>query len=175
MSGRGRPTRLVLIGMMGAGKTTVGRLLAERLGWSFWDNDEALLAATGSTAAEMQQAAGDAALHRLEDTLLREALAGQTRTVFAAAASVVLDPAAASGALTVWLRASAAREEQNVAGSGQHHRPLPADAAAVLQRFNAARAPLYEQLADITIDVANEPQGTCERVIEALEQQTLAG
>src|SRR5438046_2100382 len=46
---------VVLIGMMGAGKTTVGRLLAKRLGWGFWDNDEALQKETGHTAGEFQR------------------------------------------------------------------------------------------------------------------------
>ena len=77
---------LALIGMMGTGKTTVGQMLATRLGWAFWDNDEALRRATGRTAAELQRVRGQAALHEIEDSLLREALRRQTQTVFAAAA-----------------------------------------------------------------------------------------
>jgi shikimate kinase len=159
---------VVLIGMMGVGKSTVGRLLARRLGWGFWDNDEALSRATGETAAEVQQADGQEALHRLENRLLREALADRSLTVFAAAASVVLEPELLSGAVTVWLRVSAAREAEQIAHSGQHHRPLPADAAASLLRIGAHRAPLYARLADITVDVAAQPAATCDRLIEAL-------
>ena len=160
---------IVLIGMMGAGKTTVGRLLANRLGWRFWDNDEALTKATGEMAADVQQAEGRQALHRLENRLLREALADESLTVFAAAASVVLEPEILDGALTVWLRISAAREADQIAHSGQQHRPLPADAAAALLRIGANRAPLYARLADITVDVAGEPTATCDRVIAALD------
>jgi shikimate kinase len=160
--------QVVLIGMMGAGKTTVGRLLAHRLGWDFWDNDEALRRATGRTAAEEQRLGGADGLHATENRLLREALTGEKPTVFAAAASVVLDPETLRGVVTVWLRASAAREAENIAHSRQHHRPLPADAASALERLSEARLPLYVRLADITVDVAAEATETCERVIEAL-------
>ena len=155
--------------MMGVGKTTTGRLLAKRLGWDFWDNDEALTEATGQTAAQIQQARGQAGLHAVENRLLREALGGRTPTVFAAAGSVVLKPDLLKGQLTIWLRSTLAHEEQNIARSGQHHRPLPGDAIAVLQRLSEARLPMYERLADITVDVTGDPETTCDRVIAALD------
>jgi shikimate kinase len=69
--------------------------------------------------------------------------------------------------LTVWLRASAVKEEQNIAHSGQH-RPLPEDPIAVLQEMSDARLPAYEQLADITVNVDSDPKVTCDRVVQAL-------
>jgi shikimate kinase len=159
---------VVLIGMMGSGKTTCGRLLAKRLGWGFWDCDEALTQATGSTAGELQRTRGQAVLHAIEHRLIRDALMTRTDTVFAAAGSVVLKPSVLQGELTVWLRASAAQEQQNIAHSGQHHRPLPEDPIAVLQQMSAARLPAYERLADITVDVASDPNVTCDRVMQAL-------
>lgn len=160
---------VVLIGMMGSGKTTCGRLLAERLGWGFWDCDEALTQATGSTAGELQRTRGQAVLHAIEHRLIRDALMTRTDTVFAAAGSVVLKPGVLQGELTVWLRASAAHEQHNIAHSGQHHRPLPEDPIAVLQQMSAARLPAYERLADITVDVASDPNVTCDRVMQALQ------
>lgn len=160
--------QVVLIGMMGSGKTTCGRLLAERLGWGFWDNDEALFEATGSTAAELQRARGQGVLHAVEHRLLRTALQTHADTVFAAAGSVVLRPLVLEGALTVWLRTTPVQEEDNIADSGEQHRPLPPDPIAVLQRMSADRMPGYEQLADITVDVAKDPHITCDRVMEAL-------
>jgi shikimate kinase len=76
------------------------------------------------------------------------------------------------GALTVWLRASAVQEERNIARSGQQHRPLPEDPITVLQQMSAARLPAYERLADITVDVASDPQVTCDRVMQALAAST---
>lgn len=153
---------------MGVGKTTVGRMLAARLGCDFWDNDEALQMETGKTAAQFQQEHGQAALHKIEDRLLREALRSQSQMVFAAAASVVLNPRVLAGAITVWLRATAAREEQNIARSGQHHRPLHGDVVAALLGLIEAREPLYRAAADITVDAAADPAATCDRVLEAL-------
>lgn len=159
---------IVLIGMMGVGKTTVGRLLAARLGWAFWDNDEALERDTGQTAADVERERGKAALHRLESRLLRDALQSPEPTVLAAAGSVVLDPDALTGAMTVWLRLGIRAEEKQIAASGQHHRPLPADALATLERLAAERAARYAQLADVRVNVAGGAQATCDRVLEAL-------
>lgn len=153
---------------MGSGKTTVGRRLAERLGWAFWDNDEALERATGSTAGEVQRERGQRALHQLEDRLLREALRAPEPAVFAAAASVVLNPATVAGAFCVWLRSSARVDELHIAASGQHHRPLSGDAAAALERLASERDPEYARLADVTVEVASTPEETLDRVIDAL-------
>jgi shikimate kinase len=168
-----RKPPVVLIGMMGTGKTTVGRLLATRLGRAFWDNDEALREETGRTAAEVGREQGQAALHQLEDRLLRDALRTPQPAVFAAAASVVLYPGALDGALTVWLHTSARTELDHIAASGQLHRPLPADAVATLRRLDAERDSKYARMADVVVEVAAGPAATCERVLEALTTRHL--
>jgi shikimate kinase len=164
--------QLVLIGMMGAGKTTVGRLVAASLGWNFWDNDDALFQATGKTAAQLQHGLGLSALHQTEDRLLREALQAGEPTVYAAAGSVVLQPEILNRVPTIWLRIGASQEELNLARSGQYHRPLPSNAAPILEQLREARADKYERLAGAIVDVASTPEVTCERVIEALKEMT---
>jgi shikimate kinase len=116
----------------------------------------------------VQHARGQDALHEIEDRLLREALGSEAPAVLAAAASVVLKPDALAGALSVWLRAGADWEQRNIERSGQHHRPLPADAATFLTQLSAARESLYAKAADIAIDVASEAQATCDRVLDAI-------
>jgi shikimate kinase len=159
---------IVLIGMMGAGKSTVGRLLATQLGRPFWDNDDALLEATGKTAAELQRLENQAALHRWENRLLAAALQNPKPMVFAAAGSVALEPNLIRDALTIWLRIGANREAANLARSGQLHRPLPSDPSDVLRRMGSERERMYSRLADITVDVADGAEPTLERVLAAL-------
>lgn len=159
---------IVLIGMMGVGKTTVSRLLADRLGYELWDNDEALAKATGMTAAEVQRLEGQDALHRVEVRLLRAALRRADPTVIAAPGSVALMPGALDPAVTVWLRVGVDQEVANIAHSGQQHRPLAADAATVLRGLAHDRAAEYARLADAIVDVASDPAITCDRVLEAL-------
>ena len=75
-------------------------------------------------------------------------------------------------AFTVWLRADAAWEAQNIARSGQGHRPLPADAKDTLRQLSADREKMYASAADVIVDVATEAATTCERVVEALVNRT---
>jgi shikimate kinase len=75
-------TGIVLTGFMGAGKTTVGAILAERLGWAFVDSDREVEARAGMTVAEIFESHGEAAFRRMEADAVREA-AGRERVVLA--------------------------------------------------------------------------------------------
>ena len=164
---------IVMIGMMGVGKSTVGRLVATRLGWGYWDNDEALERRRDRRRASCSADAARPRCTPPRTGCCARLLQSHDRTVFAAAGSVVLKPELLAGELTVWLRTSLARERENIAHSGQHHRPLPEAAMAVLQRLSAARLPMYERVADITIQVADAPEATCELVMDALHERGL--
>src|SRR4051794_6921672 len=103
---------LVLVGMMGSGKTTVGRMVAARLGRRFLDSDEQVEAATGRTVREIFESDGEAAYRVLESKALCEALASRPPAVIAAAGGTVLsaDNRAAMRASgeVVWLQADPA-------------------------------------------------------------------
>ena len=87
-----RPGHVVLVGMMGTGKTTVGRLLADRLGRPFFDSDEMVEARTGHTVAELFAASGESGFRSEESAALADGLADPIPSVIAAAGGVVLDP-----------------------------------------------------------------------------------
>ncbi|HEX7444153.1 MAG TPA: shikimate kinase, partial [Acidimicrobiales bacterium] len=83
---------LILVGMMGSGKTTVGRELAGRLGWSFLDSDALVEASTGSTVAELFAERGEEAFRAEESRVLADALSSDGRAVVSAAGGAVLAP-----------------------------------------------------------------------------------
>lgn len=153
---RPAPTaHLVLIGLMGVGKTTVGRRLARRLGRPFADSDAIVEQRTGRTVRELVAERGEAAMRAAEADALRSALAADTPSVIGCAAGVVLDPAHRDllrSATVVWLRGDPAVLATR-AVSGAHRPWLEDDPAATLGRMHAERTPLYESVADLVVDV----------------------
>ncbi len=153
---RRSPVRVVLVGMMGSGKSSVGRALARRTGWPFVDNDALLEATTGRTARELLADGGEEALRAGESAAFRAALARPVPEIVAVAAGVVMDAddraAMGSAGFVVWLRATPATLARRAPGAA--HRPwLGGDAAAWLERTSREREPLYESVADLVVDV----------------------
>lgn len=148
---------LVLVGMMGVGKSTVARIVAERLGRSVVDSDSVIEARTGRTVREIFAADGEQAFRALESEVLLEALASPVPAVIAAAGGVVLSATNraalnAAKARIVWLSADPATLVERVRNGG--HRPLlDDDPAATLQRMFEQREPLYREVADMIVRV----------------------
>jgi shikimate kinase len=148
---------LVLVGMMGTGKTTIGRILGRQLQREVFDSDEAVEARTGHTVREIFAAQGEPAFRALETAALQDALAAPEPSVVVAAGGVVLSAAnrarlAAGDAHVVWLRA---RPETLVGrvGTGDHRPLLDEDPLATLRAMYRDRSALYAEVADRTIDV----------------------
>lgn len=143
---------------MGSGKSTVGRLVAERLGRPFIDSDQQVEARTGRTVAEIFRSDGEAAFRRVESDVLADAAAAPEPSVIAAAGGIVLDPAnralLRSAGTVVWLRLSPEAAAERLRRSGDTHRPLlDEDPDTVLRQMAGDRGPLYEEVADLTFDV----------------------
>jgi shikimate kinase len=155
--------------MMGAGKTTVGRLLAECTGRPFLDSDHAIEHDTGRTVAEIFAADGEAAFRSLETNVLREMLDRDEPAVIAAAGGTVLDATNRARmrkrGTVVWLRVDPALLAERVRGS--IHRPLLADdPAATLERLAIEREGLYRQTAHETVDIDHlDPQQVAKQIM----------
>ena len=118
---------VVLVGPMGAGKSTVGKIVAERLRRPYIDSDDEVERRTGRTAREIADSDGLPALHRLELTVLRDALAREEPSVIGSAASVVDESLGRLALMTcrhvAWLHADAEHLAQRSAAGGSDHRP----------------------------------------------------
>lgn len=176
-------SHVVLVGLMGVGKSTVGRRLAKELQRPFADVDEQVELRAGLTIPRLFAEQGEPAFRAAEATVLGELLGHPAPLVIAAGGGVVTSPEnratlASAGAYVVWLRASAAF----LAGrTDPTHRPLLAgDAAGTLTRLLAERAPQYEEVADVAVDVErfhvadDKPKRALARHIAALVTGTPA-
>jgi shikimate kinase len=148
---------VVLVGMMGAGKSSVGRRVAARLVWQFSDSDAVVEARYGRTVGDIWRVDGEEAFRVMETDALHEALMDPTPSVIAAAGGTVLDEKnrqamAAADAVVIWLRADPTVLEGRVR-HGDHRPLLDDDAAGTLQRLNDERVELYAEVADAIIDV----------------------
>ena len=155
--------------MMGAGKTSVGRRLAECRGWEFFDSDRQVELMTGRTVADIWRSDGEPVFRRLEAQVLADALASTTPRVIAAAGGTVLDEQnrrlMAQHHPVVWLRARPETLAGRV-GSALHRPLLDQDPAGVLVQLEAVRRPYYEEIADVIVDVDDLNQ---EQVVSCID------
>jgi shikimate kinase len=141
--------------MMGAGKTTVGREVAARLGWPYVDNDELVGLMAGMDSPTLAATRGVDALHEVELRVLDDILARPGPLVAGAPAFVVDDARSVerlhSCAVVVWLRARPETLLERI-GDGAGRRD-DATSAAWLAEVATRRAPAYANLADVIVDV----------------------
>ena len=167
---RKRP--LVLIGLMGAGKSTIGRRLAKQIGWRFVDSDEEIEAAAGCSIADIFTIHGEPIFRDLEKRVIARLL-GEAPMVLATGGGAWIQPGVRAimkeHATSVWLRAELEVLTDRV--SKRNHRPLleTGDKREILDKLMQERYPIYEE-ADVIIDSSQGPhESVVERVIAALE------
>jgi shikimate kinase len=164
--------RVFLVGMMGAGKSTVGRLVADAVGCAYLDSDDEVVAATGLTVPELFAHHGEAAFRDAESAALAKACATPPPLVVSVAGGAVLRAEnrallRASGHV-VWLRARPDTVAARV-GDGVGRPLLAGDPVRVLRELDQVRRPLYAEVADEVIDVdALDPAEVAGRVVASV-------
>ena len=149
-----RVVNIALIGFMGTGKTSVGRLVAEQLQFDYLDTDELIQSRTGRPIVEIFSTDGEAVFRKMESELVGE-LAARTKTVIATGGGLPMNPqnlvSLKTHALVVCLWASPEKIWERV--KNQTHRPLlhDADPQKKIRELLAAREPFYRQ-ADVLLN-----------------------
>ncbi len=163
-------TAIALIGPMGAGKSRVGRVLAERLGLPFRDSDDAVEQAVGRSIADIFAQNGEEAFRLMEHRAIAAILDEGPAVIALGGGAVMAEDTrklVLSRATTIWLRAD---PEVCAARIGDARtRPLlhGTDVLATLTRLSAERGPIYAQ-AHLTVDADATPEVVADRMVAAL-------
>jgi shikimate kinase len=173
--GAGADENIFLVGLMGAGKSSVGKLLAKRLGKTFYDSDHEIERATGVKIPVIFEIEGEAGFRARETRMLAELLVHGPGIVLATGGGAVLSAQnrrlLAENGIVVYLRAAVTdlwnrtRHDKN--------RPLlnAEEPRAKLEQLHAERDPLYREVAHIIVDTGNQSLGSLAHQIEGKLQQ----
>jgi shikimate kinase len=163
-----RPAPVVLVGFMGAGKSTVGRIVARRLGVGFVDSDDVITSRTGRTPREIFAADGEAAFRALEREVVGELVAGSAVGVVALGGGAVEDAGTREvlrGAWVVHLEVSFEQVRTRVGDDPGR----PVLARPDLPELFVARRAAYGEVADVVVPTDGlSPAAVAERVVDAL-------
>lgn len=174
----GRSPRVALIGLRGAGKSTLGRMLAEDLGFAFVELSREIEKFAGCSVGEIQALYGQNAYRRYERRALEEAIQIHPEAVIATPGGIVSDAANFNLALahctTVWLKAKPEHHMARVTAQGDL-RPMAASREAMddLKGILAGREAFYSK-ADFQLDTSAQPLQPTFEALRALVRQALA-
>jgi len=168
---------VMLIGMMGAGKSTVGAECARRLDRAFVDTDELIAATAGRSISEIFASDGEEVFRAMERAAVADVCASPAPLVIAAGGGAMLDPVnrrvAGTCATVVWLRADPGELAQRIVAQYAEagtERPLLAttDPVASIERLTTLRTDAYAAAADVVVDTDDD---SVEEVADAILEE----
>jgi shikimate kinase len=162
---------IVLIGLMGAGKTTVGRKLAKLINIDFVDVDEEISKAAGCSIEDIFDKYGEGAFRDVEERVMARLLIEKTR-VLATGGGAIMNPRTRNlikkCSISVWLRADLKALVQRTRKRGSRPLLKNKDHGAILKKLMNERSPIYAE-ADITVDSCEDgPEVTARNIKNAL-------
>jgi len=170
---------LALLGVRGAGKSTVGRRVADSLGWGFVELDAQVEEAAGLSLGQIFAIHGEPYYRQVEHAVLGSLLAGASRVVVATGGSLVTHSEAwgllRRRAQTVWLQADAQDHWERVIAQGDH-RPMERNPQAFsqLESLLAERAPLYQQASGVVETSGRTVDDVVADVLQQMERPPVA-
>ena len=160
---RSHMENIVLIGMPGCGKTTIGKMLAQQLGRPFWDADEVLVARFGTTIPEIFASNGEDVFRNMETMVLSD-LGKTSGSVISTGGGCVTRaenyPILHQNSKTIWIQ----RDIDNLATSGR-----PLSQANNLSQMYQTRKPLYESFCDYAVNNDGAPEDTVKHILRYLQ------
>jgi shikimate kinase len=162
---------VLLVGMMGSGKSTVGHIVADRMRRPFRDSDALVERRTGKSVPTIFATRGEPSFRAEERAVLAAALASSVPSVISVAGGAVIDPGTRSrlraAGVVVWLDAAPEVLAARV-GNGKSRPLLKGDPVGNLKRLDAIRRPVYRELSDVVVQVgARRPEALAEDVVRA--------
>ena len=164
---------IALIGLRGAGKSTLGKLLAKKIGWSFVELNKEIEAQNGLSVAEIIALYGQEGFHRMEQTALGHLLAAKELTVLATGGGIVSEPLTfeliLSSFYTIWLKAEPEEHMARVRRQGDL-RPMADDRSAMaeLRTILRSREPLYARASAVVDTAGLTVDAAAARLIDAV-------
>ena len=167
---------IVLVGLMGSGKTTVGKRIAQELGYPFVDSDDVVASVAGKSVREIFAQDGEAVFRQCESDAIKSVLVGRKSSVVLATGGGAVTSSENRSLISeqasnvVWLDASV--EDLVVRTKQSAARPLlDGDAAATLQSLSSQRSAWYEEVATVRIDTRGKTVAkVCSAVMEAIRE-----
>lgn len=164
---------IALIGLRGAGKTTLGRILAKKLGWSFVELNKEIEAQNGLSVAEIIALYGQEGFRRMEQAALKQLLARQEPMVLATGGGIVSEPLTfdliLSSFYTIWIKADPEEHMMRVRKQGDL-RPMADDRSAMAELRNIliSREPLYARAAAVVDTAGLSVDAAASRLIDSI-------
>jgi shikimate kinase len=164
---------LVLVGLMGSGKTTVGEACAAKLGRPFVDTDDLVVTMAHTPIEQIFATNGEARFRELEELAVADACASTEPLVIGCGGGTVVNAgnrrALQRAGVVIWLRAAVDVLAARV-GDGTSRPLLAGDPRGALSRLSAAREAAYEAAADATVDASASVAEVCDAVLDAFEK-----
>jgi XRE family transcriptional regulator, aerobic/anaerobic benzoate catabolism transcriptional regulator len=164
---------IALIGLRGAGKSTLGKMLAKKIGWNFVELNKEIEAQNGLSVAEIIALYGQEGFRRMEQAALGQLLARKELTVLATGGGIVSEPLTfdliLSSFYTIWLKAEPEEHMARVRGQGDL-RPMADDRSAMaeLRTILKSREPLYARASAVVDTSGLAVDAAAARLIEAV-------